>query len=223
MPDQHTLLVAKNISKSFNLEERKIVVIDDISLEIMKGEFVAIMGKSGSGKSTLLSVLAGLDWPSSGTVFLNDENLTDMSEDQLSLKRQKDIGFVFQSFHLIPTLNVEENIAFPLNIRRQYDQEKIESLIEKVSLSHRKNSLPNQLLGGEKQRTAIARALISEPKILFADEPTGNLDVKNADSVMNLLIDLRTEFETALVIVTHDPEIAKLADRVITIENGELK
>ena len=217
------LLMARDISKSFDLDDRKIEVIKNISLEIHKGEFVAIMGKSGSGKSTLLSLLAGLDWPTSGQVFLNDDDLTHMTEDELSLKRQKDIGFVFQSFHLIPTLTVEENIAFPLNIRRQFDQQKVDELLEKVNLSHRRHSLPHKLSGGEKQRTAIARSLISEPKILFADEPTGNLDGKNAEAVMQLLIDLKNEYETALVVVTHDSEIAKLADRVITIEDGLLK
>jgi putative ABC transport system ATP-binding protein len=221
MPQNNALLKATNINKSFVLGDRDISVLKELNVEISQGEFVAIMGKSGSGKSTLLSILAGLDLPTSGSVLLNNEELTQMNEDQLSLKRQKDIGFVFQSFHLIPTLSVEENIAFPLNISRSYDANKVNELIEKVDLSHRKGSFPHQLSGGEKQRTAIARALISQPKVLFADEPTGNLDEKNADQVMALLIDLQKEYQTALVIVTHDPAIAKLADRIITISDGE--
>lgn len=223
MTKNSSLLTASDISKSFDLDGRSIDVIKNISLQIGKGEFVAIMGKSGSGKSTLLSLLAGLDWPSSGQVLLNGEDLTQMTEDELSFKRQKDIGFVFQSFHLIPTLTVEENIAFPLNIRRRFEQDKVNRLLEKVDLSHRRDNLPHQLSGGEKQRTAIARSLISEPEILFADEPTGNLDGKNADAVMQLLIDLKSEFGTTLVVVTHDAEIAKLADRLIIIEDGLLK
>ena len=221
MSQNKALLKASQITKSFQLDDRSISVLKDLNVEIQQGEFVAIMGKSGSGKSTLLSILAGLDLPSSGSVLLNDEELTQMNEDQLSLKRQKDIGFVFQSFHLIPTLSVEENIAFPLNISRSFDAKKVDELIGKVNLSHRRGSFPHQLSGGEKQRTAIARALISRPKVLFADEPTGNLDEKNADQVMQLLIDLQKEYQTALVIVTHDPAIAKLADRIITISDGE--
>jgi putative ABC transport system ATP-binding protein len=221
MPQNNAILKATNLKKSIVLGDRSISVLQDLHIEISQGEFVAIMGKSGSGKSTLLSILAGLDLPTSGSVLLTNEELTQMNEDQLSLKRQKDIGFVFQSFHLIPTLSVEENIAFPLNISRSYDVNKVNELIEKVDLSHRKGSFPHQLSGGEKQRTAIARALISQPKVLFADEPTGNLDEKNADQVMGLLIDLQKEYQTALVIVTHDPAIAKLADRIITISDGE--
>lgn len=219
----NTLLSASNLNKSFQLENHTINVLNDVSVSIDKGEFVAIIGKSGSGKSTLLSILAGLDSPQSGQVLLNDEDLTQLSEDQLALKRQTDIGFVFQSFHLIPTLNVAENIAFPLKISRNFSQKRVDELLHKVNLSQRQNSFPHQLSGGEKQRTALARALITQPQILFADEPTGNLDEKNAQDVMALLIDLQKEFQTALVVVTHDPEIAKLADRIIEIVDGSIK
>lgn len=216
------LLTAENISKAFAIDDHPIEVLKDISLHVQQGEFVAIMGKSGSGKSTLLSILAGLDQPSSGKVVLNGEDLTGMSEEDLALKRQSDIGFVFQSFHLIPTLSVRENIEFPLNIARKQDDERVIDLIEAVELSHRVNSFPHQLSGGEKQRTAIARALVANPKILFADEPTGNLDGKNADQVMSLLLNLQQAFNTALVIVTHDPALAQKADRTITIVDGQL-
>lgn len=216
------VLTATEISKSFQLDDTSIDVLADISLQVNQGEFVAIMGKSGSGKSTLLSLLAGLDQPSAGAITLNGDDLTRMSEEELALKRQADIGFVFQSFHLIPTLSVQENIEFPLNIARRSDQARVDELIKAVELDHRRNSFPHQLSGGEKQRTAIARALVAQPKILFADEPTGNLDEKNAAQVMQLLLSLQKAFNTALVIVTHDPGLAKMADRTITIVDGQL-
>ena len=216
------LLLANNINKSFNLGVQKIDVLQDVSLTIQEGEFVAIMGKSGSGKSTLISILAGLDIPDTGSIVLNGNELTTLNEDQLASKRQSDISFVFQSFHLIPTLTVAENIGFPLKISRNFNQKHVDELLQKVELTHRANSFPHQLSGGEKQRTAIARALISQPKILFADEPTGNLDEKNANSVMDLLINLQKEFNTALVIVTDYPSIAKLANRTIHIIDGQI-
>lgn len=218
-----TVLEAKQIHKSFELENDQIDVLRDINLDVNSGEFVAIMGKSGSGKSTLLSLLAGLDHPSSGQITLNGEDITDFSEEQLALKRQSDIGFVFQSFHLIPTLSVKENIEFPLSIARKPNDERVEELLAAVELQHRANSFPHQLSGGEKQRTAIARALVAQPKILFADEPTGNLDEKNAEQVMQLLLDLQQAFNTALVVVTHDPGLAKLANRTIHIVDGQIQ
>ena len=216
------ILQASNINKQFKIENQSIEILKNVSFQINQGEFVAIMGKSGSGKSTLLSILAGLDQPDSGSVKLDQLELTNLTENQLAQSRQQDIGFVFQSFYLIPTLTVEENIAFPLQINRSFDAKRVDELIEKVGLSDRKKSFPHQLSGGEKQRTAIARALISQPKILFADEPTGNLDERNAESVLNLLIELQKEFQTALVVVTHDAGIANRADRVIEIHDGKI-
>jgi len=216
------VLTAESIYKSFALDDHEIKVLENISLQVKQGEFVAIMGKSGSGKSTLLSILAGLDQPTTGKVVLNGDDLTHMSEEDLALKRQSDIGFVFQSFHLIPTLTVQENITFPLSIARKQNPERVKELVDAVELGHRVNSFPHQLSGGEKQRTAIARALVAQPKILFADEPTGNLDEKNADQVMQLLLSLQKAFNTALVIVTHDSSLAQLADRTITIVDGQL-
>lgn len=218
-----TVLEAKQIHKSFQLENQAIEVLKDITLQVNSGEFVAIMGKSGSGKSTLLSLLAGLDQPTAGKIILNGEDITAFSEEELALKRQSEIGFVFQSFHLIPTLSVRENIEFPLNIARKINNERVDELLKAVELTHRSNSFPHQLSGGEKQRTALARALVANPKILFADEPTGNLDEKNADQVMQLLLNLQKSFNTALVIVTHDPELAKMADRTINIIDGQLQ
>lgn len=218
----NNLLKANNINKSYALEDQVIDVLKDVSLSIKQAEFVAIMGKSGSGKSTLISILAGLDSTDSGQVFLGDKELTGLNEDELATIRQTDISFVFQSFHLIPTLTVAENIGFPLKLSGQFSEDKVTALLEKVELSERKNSFPHQLSGGEKQRTAIARALITQPKILFADEPTGNLDEKNADSIMRLLMGLQQEFNTALVVVTHDSSIAQLANRTIRIVNGKI-
>lgn len=217
---QSAVLVTEHLSKSFQIDQTDISVIKDVSLQVNAGEFVAIMGKSGSGKSTLLSLLAGLDYPDNGRVLLNQDDLTVMDEEQLALKRQRDMGFVFQSFHLIPTLTVAENVAFPLQIAGQPDSGRVDELIEAVDLNHRRDSLPHQLSGGEKQRTALARALVSKPSIVFADEPTGNLDQKNATQVMDLLINLQQSFGSALVVVTHDQAVADRADRVITIVDG---
>lgn len=214
------VLMADNLSKSFQIEQTDISVIKDVSLKVMPGEFVAIMGKSGSGKSTLLSLLAGLDYPDKGRVLLNQDDLTLMDEEQLALKRQRDMGFVFQSFHLIPTLTVAENVSFPLQIAGLVDDDRVDELLNAVDLNHRRDSLPHQLSGGEKQRTALARALVSKPSIVFADEPTGNLDEKNAQQVMDLLINLQQSFGSALVVVTHDQAVADRADRVITIVDG---
>lgn len=217
---QSAVLQAEHLSKSFQIEQTGISVIKNVSLEVKAGEFVAIMGKSGSGKSTLLSLLAGLDYPDSGRVLLNGDDLTALDEEQLALKRQRDMGFVFQSFHLIPTLTVAENVAFPLQIAGQPDDARVDELLQAVDLNHRRDSLPHQLSGGEKQRTALARALVSKPSIVFADEPTGNLDQKNAAQVMDLLINLQQSFGSALVVVTHDQAVADRADRVITLVDG---
>ena len=219
---QQALLTAANLNKTVQVGEQSLSIIKDVSIHIDAGEFVVIMGKSGSGKSTLLGLLAALDYPDSGSVQLADKTLSALNEDALAAIRQREMGFVFQSFHLLPTLTVAENIAFPLDIARRPDKARVDELIEAVDLGHRRNSLPNQLSGGEQQRTAVARALVSRPKIVFADEPTGNLDEQNADQVMNLLLDLRQQTGSALVVVTHDPALAEMADRVITMYDGRI-
>lgn len=219
---QQALLTASGLNKTVQVGEQSLSIIKDVSIYIDAGEFVVIMGKSGSGKSTLLGLLAALDYPDSGSVQLADKTLSALNEDALAAIRQREMGFVFQSFHLLPTLTVAENIAFPLDIARRPDKARVDELIEAVDLSHRRNSLPNQLSGGEQQRTAVARALVSRPKIVFADEPTGNLDEQNADQVMNLLLDLRQQTGSALVVVTHDPALAEMADRVITMHDGRI-
>lgn len=216
------LLTASQLNKTVQVGEQKLSIIKDVDIYVNAGEFVVIMGKSGSGKSTLLGLLAALDYPDSGTVSLADQTLSSLDEDSLAVIRQQDMGFVFQSFHLLPTLTVAENIAFPLDIARHPNPARVNELIDAVDLGHRRHSLPNQLSGGEQQRTAVARALVSHPKIVFADEPTGNLDEQNADQVMQLLLNLRQQVGSALVVVTHDPALAEMADRVITMHDGRI-
>ena len=216
------LLTANKLNKTVQVGEQTLSIIKDVDIYVNAGEFVVIMGKSGSGKSTLLGLLAALDYPDSGTVSLAGQMLSSLDEDALAVIRQHDMGFVFQSFHLLPTLTVAENIAFPLDIARRPNPARVDELIDAVDLGHRRHSLPNQLSGGEQQRTAVARALVSHPKIVFADEPTGNLDEQNADQVMQLLLDLRQQVGSALVVVTHDPALAKMADRVITMHDGRI-
>lgn len=216
------LLTASQLNKTVQVGEQKLSIIKDVDIHVNAGEFVVIMGKSGSGKSTLLGLLAALDYPDSGTVSLANQTLSSLDEDALAVIRQQDMGFVFQSFHLLPTLTVAENIAFPLDIARRSNPVRVNELIDAVDLGHRRHSLPNQLSGGEQQRTAVARALVSHPKIVFADEPTGNLDEQNADQVMQLLLDLRQQVGSALVVVTHDPALAEMADRVITMHDGRI-
>ena len=220
--DSNVLLRALQLTKTVQVGEQTLSIIKEVDIHINAGEFVVIMGKSGSGKSTLLGLLAALDYPDSGSVELGDQTLSKLDEDALAVIRQREMGFVFQSFHLLPTLTVAENIAFPLDIARRPNKARVDELIDAVDLGHRRDSLPNQLSGGEQQRTAVARALVSHPKIVFADEPTGNLDEQNANQVMQLLLDLRQQVGSALVVVTHDPALADMADRVITMHDGRI-
>lgn len=219
---QAALLTASKLNKTVRVGDQSLSIIKDVDIHVHAGEFVVIMGKSGSGKSTLLGLLAALDYPDSGDVELAGQTLSRLNEDALAVIRQRDMGFVFQSFHLLPTLTVAENIAFPLDIARRPDAARVDELIAAVDLGHRRHSLPNQLSGGEQQRTAVARALVSRPKIVFADEPTGNLDEQNANQVMQLLLDLRQKTGSALVVVTHDSALADMADRVITMHDGRI-
>lgn len=216
------VLEAKNLSKSFTVGDDELKVLKSISLKIKQGEFVAITGSSGCGKSTLLSVLAGLDIPSRGCVKLLSRDITKLSEDDMAKIRNEEIGFIFQSFYLIPSLTAYENVVFPSEVNSVPNAEFANQLIKQVGIENRKNSYPIQLSGGEKQRVAIARSLINNPAILFADEPTGNLDSKNTKIVMDLLMDLRKKYNLTLVVVTHEKAISKMADRVLKIENGKI-
>jgi len=217
------VLETRDLSKYYSIGERRIKVLESVSLKINEGAFVVISGSSGSGKTTLLSLLSGLDRPSSGSIFLDGRDMTDLTEDQLAPVRNNLTGFVFQAFHLIPSLNGLENIMFPAELRGDRQAKvKAEDLLERVGLSQRKNSFPEQLSGGEKQRIAICRALINEPKIVFADEPTGNLDSENSDGIIELLKSIHEDQKTTFVMATHNKGIADRADRIFHLHDGQL-
>lgn len=217
------VLEAQNITKTYTIGDRKIDVLKDISLTIEPGEVVAIVGSSGSGKSTLISILSGLDQPTRGRIFVDSQDITDQTEDELAPVRNRTIGFVFQSFHLVPSLTAIENIMFPAELNGDaHAYTKAEALLRRVGLWERAENFPHQLSGGEKQRVAICRALINQPSIIFADEPTGNLDSANSTEILRLLFELHREKKTTLVLVTHNMEIARMADRVIPLHDGEI-
>jgi putative ABC transport system ATP-binding protein len=217
------ILDARGISKSYLIASRKITVLDDVSLSVAEGEFLVIRGESGSGKSTLLTILSALDRPDAGRILIEKRDITDLDEDRLAPLRNTTFGFVFQSFHLIPSLTVLENVMFPAELAGdRRGRERAGQLLERVGLSSRSDSLPHQLSGGEKQRCAICRALVNHPAIIFADEPTGNLDSVNGRAVLELLLELRAESGTTLILVTHSQEIARKADRVVTLRDGRL-
>ena len=217
------ILQAQDISKTYTIGDRQITVLDDVSFVVNSGEFLVVNGSSGSGKSTLLSLMSGLDNPTTGRIWVDETDITDMSEDDLAPLRNEFIGFVFQSFHLVPSLTAIENIMFPAELKGDGQAlQKAESLLQRVGLQERADNFPHQLSGGEKQRVAICRALINNPKLVFADEPTGNLDSHNGEAILQLLLELRQERQTTLVLVTHSAEIAKRAERVITLQDGHI-
>lgn len=216
-------VIVKNLRKSYGKDDAKVEVLKGINLEIRRGEKLALVGKSGSGKSTLLSLLAGLDFPDSGDIFIGDKNISAMSEKNLTKFRASHIGIVFQQFHLISTLTAFENVLLPLELLKISDaREKALSLIDSVGLSHRAHHLPSQLSGGESQRVAIARALAIGPSILFADEPSGNLDEETGNKVMDLLFEMVNKMGATLVLVTHDIDLAKRCTRTVHLEHGGL-
>ena len=218
-----TILEARNLTKTYTVDHRHIKVLDDVSLEVAAGEFLVITGASGSGKTTLLTLLSGLDHPSSGKVLIDSRDITGATEDELAPMRNKMIGFVFQSFHLVPSMTARENIMFPAELLGdERAAEKADRLLERMGLSDRGDNLPSQLSGGEKQRVALCRSMINQPKLLFADEPTGNLDSKSGMAVLSQLVDLKNEQGATLILVTHNPDIAEAADRLLVIEDGRL-
>uniref|UniRef100_C6E966 Sigma 54 interacting domain protein n=1 Tax=Geobacter sp. (strain M21) TaxID=443144 RepID=C6E966_GEOSM len=218
-----TILQSQEVSKSYRIGNRLIKVLDSVSLTVETGEFLVVKGESGSGKSTLLTILSGLDRPDQGRVLIGGEDITDLGEDALAPLRNSAFGFVFQSFHLVPSLNALENVMFPAELKGDLEaRAKAEALLERVGLSGRLNSFPHQLSGGEKQRCAICRALINDPRIVFADEPTGNLDSINGAAILELLLELQRERGTTLILVTHSPEIAQRAHRVVTLKDGRI-
>lgn len=216
----------KHIIKDFRIGDTITKVLKGVSLEVMQGEFVSIMGPSGSGKSTLLYILGGLDTPTGGSVRLNGTDISHLEDEKMSRIRRRNIGFVFQFYNLITNLNVEENIMLPLlldgkkigNYRKQLNQ-----ILEVVGLSDRRRHTPRELSGGQQQRVAIARALVGNPEILFADEPTGNLDSKTGSEIMHLLCDINRESGQTIIMVTHSPEAAKSSNRVITVRDGVIE
>ena len=219
-----TILRAEQLTKTFTIGNRAISVLEEVSLSVEPEEFLVIKGSSGSGKTTLLTLLSGLDRPSSGRVFIENQDITDMPEDTLAVFRNRDIGYVFQSFHLVPGLTAQENIMFPAELAGDREaRQKAARLMERVGLGHRIQNFSHQLSGGEKQRVAICRALVNEPKLIFADEPTGNLDSENGRAILDLLLQAKQASRTTLVLVTHSPEVADRADRIITLVDGRIK
>lgn len=217
------LLEVENISKKYGAGPNEVMALKDVSFSVPKGEFVAIVGESGSGKSTLLNVIGGLDNPSQGKVFIDGKDIFTMDDDSLTIFRRRNIGFIFQSFNLIPELNVEQNIIFPLLLDHQEPKmEYLEELLSILGLKERRYNLPSQLSGGQQQRVAIGRALISRPALILADEPTGNLDTKNSSEVISLLKEAAKLYEQTIIMITHSRSIAQTADRILQVSDGVL-
>jgi ABC-type lipoprotein export system ATPase subunit len=216
-----TILTGTNLSKSFG----DLTVVKNVSLSIGSGEFVCLVGKSGSGKTTLLSLLSGLERPSAGAIMLGGRNIADATEDELALFRRNNVGFIFQSFNLIPTLSAWENVAlplFPIKMAGEERKRRAVELLRSMEMDHRMDHLPSALSGGEKQRVAIARALVNHPKILFADEPTGNLDSATGDAIMDILRSLHGQQGMSVLMVTHAEDLARTADRLVRMRDGEV-
>lgn len=218
-----SILDVIDLNKTYGKGENKVQALNNINLSFEKGKFTTIIGPSGSGKSTLLHCMAGLDSTTSGKVLLNDQDISKLSEDKLSKLRIEKFGFIFQSFNLIPVVNIYENIVLPINIdNKKIDKKYVDSLISILGLKDKINKFPNELSGGQQQRVAIARALANKPEIIFADEPTGNLDTKTTNEVMDLLKKCVNEFGQTLIMITHNNDIAQMADKVITIKDGNV-
>ncbi|MDF2881223.1 MAG: ABC-type antimicrobial peptide transport system, ATPase component [Clostridiaceae bacterium] len=217
------ILKVANLNKTYGKGENKVEALKNINLSVNKGEFVAIVGASGSGKSTLLHLLGGLDRPTDGKVVIDGESIYDYKEEKLAIFRRRKIGFVFQFFNLIPVLDVEENISLPALLDNDsVDENYLEDIIKLLGLSERKTHLPSELSGGQQQRVSIGRALLNKPSIILADEPTGNLDSKNSKEVIELLKLSAKKYHQTLILITHDINLASMADRIITIQDGEI-
>lgn len=217
------ILKVENLTKIYGKDTTKVVALDNVSFSVEKGEFVAIVGASGSGKSTLLHLIGGVDRPTSGKVYIDGKNIYNFDDDKLAIFRRRQIGLIYQFYNLIPILNVEENITLPLALdNRKIDKEALNNLLKLLGLQSRKNHLPNELSGGQQQRTSIGRALITNPALILADEPTGNLDSKASDEIVALLKKSNKELNQTVIMITHNMEIAKFADRIIKIEDGKI-
>ena len=217
------IVKVENLKKIYGKNESKVIALDNVSFSVEEGEFIAIIGPSGSGKSTLLHIIAGLENPTEGKVYFYDKNIFEMSKKNLTILRRQKIGIIYQFYNLIPTLSVEENILLPLKFdKKKIDYDKFNQIINFLDLTNRKNHLPNELSGGQQQKVAIGRALMINPTIILADEPTGNLDSKSSNEIIQLLKKANQEYNQTIMIITHNLEIAKLADRIIKIEDGKL-
>lgn len=217
------ILKVENLCKIYGKGENEVKAVDNVSFSVEKGEFVAIVGASGSGKSTLLHLLGGVDRPTSGKVFIDGEDIYKLSDDQLAIFRRRQVGLIYQFYNLIPILNVEENITLPCNLDgKQVEQAKLYELLKTLKLENRRKHLPNELSGGQQQRVSIGRAIINNPAIMLADEPTGNLDSKSSEEIISLLRLSNKKYNQTVIIITHDEKIALEADRVITIDDGKI-
>lgn len=217
------LLEVENLSKTYGTGETKVEALKNASFSLDKGEFAAVVGESGSGKSTLLNLIGGLDTPTSGRVYIDGNDIFTMQEKKLAIFRRRNIGFIFQAFNLIPELNVEQNIMFPVLLdRKKPDMEYMEELLEILGLTNRRNHLPRELSGGQQQRVAIGRALFSRPSLILADEPTGNLDSRNSREVISLMRETSKKYEQTILMITHNQSIARNAERVIKVSDGIL-
>lgn len=218
------LLRVEHLSKIYGQGQNQVKALDDVSLSVSKGEFVAIVGASGSGKSTLLHLIGGVDRPTSGKVYVNDTDIFSMNDDELAIFRRRQVGIIYQFYNLIAILNVQENIEIPLELDgRKADKREMDEMLERLGLTQRRTHLPNELSGGQQQRTSIGRALITRPSLVLADEPTGNLDTKSSSEIMNLLKRSNHELDQTIIMITHNMELAKAADRIIMIEDGKIK
>lgn len=217
------ILKIENLKKVYGSGETEVKALDDISFQVEEGEFIAIIGPSGSGKSTLLHSIAGLEKPTSGKVYFYDKDIYKMNKKELTILRRQKIGIIYQFYNLIPTLNVEENITLPIELdRKKIDTKKLDEIIKFLGLEKRKKHLPNELSGGQQQKVAIGRALMINPTIILADEPTGNLDSKSSEEIMKVLKKANKDYKQTIIMITHNLEIAKLADRIIKIEDGRI-
>ena len=217
------ILKVENLTKVYGKDTTKVVALDNVSFSVEKGEFVAIVGASGSGKSTLLHLIGGVDRPTSGKVYIDGKDIFSFDDDKLAIFRRRQVGLIYQFYNLIPILNVEENITLPLSLdNREVDKETLDDMLKLLGLQYRRNHLPNELSGGQQQRTSIGRALITNPTIILADEPTGNLDSKSSDEIVALLKKSNKELKQTIIMITHNMEIAKEADRIIKIEDGKI-
>lgn len=218
------LLRVEHLSKIYGAGENQVKALDDVSLSVEKGEFVAIVGASGSGKSTLLHLLGGVDRPTSGKVYINGTDIFAMNDDELAIFRRRQVGIIYQFYNLIPILNVEENMAIPMELDgRKVEKAQMDDMLLRLGLTERRTHLPNELSGGQQQRTSIGRALITRPSIVLADEPTGNLDTKASNEIMHQLKTSNRELNQTIIMITHNMELAKAADRTIMIEDGKIR